>query len=293
MFIKGYSDFSLSKAGVMSSANWGVHFKLDTDVRQLFPYINASFQDTRFHDKPEYIQFAMDGFQCSLYPDEVIATSFTGQDQALEFVKRLIDFLNDLYIRKDKLKPNYKKFRPISVIDIYKLLPQTNCKECGFPTCMAFAASLSQGQANTDQCPGFISPIYENAVYPVYDKDGNLSSTVAIEIDITKKIHESNEQEKYIESLEKKLAEEKKRNKAALENGENKVQTNLIQTAKLTEREIQVLRLVAEGATNGEISEMLSISPHTVKSHVVHIFNKLGVNDRTQAAVWATRHKII
>ncbi|MCP4108975.1 MAG: response regulator transcription factor [Desulfobacteraceae bacterium] len=54
-----------------------------------------------------------------------------------------------------------------------------------------------------------------------------------------------------------------------------------------------MLRLVAEGSTNTEISEILSISPHTVKSHVVHIFNKLGVNDRTQAAVWATRHKII
>ena len=61
----------------------------------------------------------------------------------------------------------------------------------------------------------------------------------------------------------------------------------------LTHREIEVLRLIAEGATNTEVSEKLFISPHTVKSHVIHIFNKLGVNDRTQAAVWATRHKII
>ncbi|MBW2407624.1 MAG: helix-turn-helix transcriptional regulator, partial [Deltaproteobacteria bacterium] len=60
-----------------------------------------------------------------------------------------------------------------------------------------------------------------------------------------------------------------------------------------TDSEIQVLRFVAEGATNNEISDILSISPHTVKSHIIHIFNKLGVNDRTQAAVWATRHKIV
>ena len=61
----------------------------------------------------------------------------------------------------------------------------------------------------------------------------------------------------------------------------------------LTEREIAVLKLVAEGLTNTEISNSLFISPHTVKSHIIHIFNKLGVNDRTQAAVLATRYGII
>ena len=42
-----------------------------------------------------------------------------------------------------------------------------------------------------------------------------------------------------------------------------------------------------------EISTHLEISPHTVKSHVIHIFNKVGVNDRTQAAVWATRQNLV
>jgi DNA-binding CsgD family transcriptional regulator len=56
---------------------------------------------------------------------------------------------------------------------------------------------------------------------------------------------------------------------------------------------MEVLRLVAQGATNTEISHILSISPHIVKSHVIHIFNKLGVNDRSQAAVWAARRKLV
>ena len=61
----------------------------------------------------------------------------------------------------------------------------------------------------------------------------------------------------------------------------------------LTARELEVLRLVAEGRTNPEISRILSISSHTVKSHMVHIFNKLGVNDRTRAAVWAARKQLV
>ncbi len=55
----------------------------------------------------------------------------------------------------------------------------------------------------------------------------------------------------------------------------------------LTPRELEVLRLVAQGKTNRAISEQLIITPGTVKLHVEHIIAKLGVSDRTQAAVRA------
>lgn len=58
----------------------------------------------------------------------------------------------------------------------------------------------------------------------------------------------------------------------------------------LTDQELTVLRLIAAGMGNNEIAESLSISINTVKTHVRHIFQKLGVSDRTQAAVWAVRH---
>lgn len=59
--------------------------------------------------------------------------------------------------------------------------------------------------------------------------------------------------------------------------------------ATLSEREREVLRLIAEGRTNGEIAERLVISEKTVKSHVNNILSKLQVTDRTQAAVYAWR----
>ncbi len=58
---------------------------------------------------------------------------------------------------------------------------------------------------------------------------------------------------------------------------------------QLTEQEVRVLRLLAQGLTNHEIAERLHISLNTVKTHLKHIFAKLGVSDRTQAAVWAWR----
>jgi DNA-binding NarL/FixJ family response regulator len=61
----------------------------------------------------------------------------------------------------------------------------------------------------------------------------------------------------------------------------------------LSEREVQVLRLIAEGKTNQEIAETLILSPTTIKTHVQNILHKLGVSDRTQAAVYAVRCGLI
>jgi DNA-binding NarL/FixJ family response regulator len=60
----------------------------------------------------------------------------------------------------------------------------------------------------------------------------------------------------------------------------------------LSERETEVLRLIVNGLSNEAIADTLAVSLPTVKTHVRHIFEKLGVSDRTQAAVWAVRHGI-
>lgn len=61
----------------------------------------------------------------------------------------------------------------------------------------------------------------------------------------------------------------------------------------LTHRESEVLKQLALGLTNKEIATQLSISYETVKEHVQHILRKIGVADRTQAAVWAVRNKLV
>lgn len=61
----------------------------------------------------------------------------------------------------------------------------------------------------------------------------------------------------------------------------------------LTQRESEVLRQLAYGLTNKEIAQTLKISYETVKEHVQHILRKIGVSDRTQAAVWAVRKQLV
>lgn len=62
---------------------------------------------------------------------------------------------------------------------------------------------------------------------------------------------------------------------------------------KLSNRETEVLKEMAKGKTNKEIAETLFVSEKTVKTHVSHIFSKLQVTDRTQAAIYAMENKLI
>jgi NarL family two-component system response regulator LiaR len=64
-------------------------------------------------------------------------------------------------------------------------------------------------------------------------------------------------------------------------------------TESLTERETEVLRLLAHGQSNKEISRALDVSEQTVKTHVSHILDKLGVPSRTQAALYAIRNGLV
>ncbi|CAM2946948.1 response regulator transcription factor [Paenibacillus sediminis] len=59
---------------------------------------------------------------------------------------------------------------------------------------------------------------------------------------------------------------------------------------ELTKRELDVLRLISAGNSNKEIGDILYISEKTVKTHVSHILDKLGLSDRTQAAIYAIKH---
>jgi DNA-binding NarL/FixJ family response regulator len=64
-------------------------------------------------------------------------------------------------------------------------------------------------------------------------------------------------------------------------------------TSELTAREVEVLRLIARGATNREIAEQLVITEGTVKNHISNILSRLGLRDRTQAAIYAREKGLI
>jgi NarL family two-component system response regulator LiaR len=62
--------------------------------------------------------------------------------------------------------------------------------------------------------------------------------------------------------------------------------------AGLSPRELDVVRLIAQGRSNQEIADALYVSHGTVRTHVQHVLNKLGLDSRTAVAAWAIRHDL-
>ena len=272
------------KPGGLSEKDMMASFRLNACVSPLFPYLNAVAERAELHRTPSFIRFRHENRLCVLHPQAGLITPVDDRPQARSYLVALMAFLNDISARRHELTPNHRLHRRVSVLDILKLLPKENCGQCGHASCMAFAAALSLQRIAPEKCPHMRPPLEEQAFYPVYDPEGKLISTVAINIntDKTGLLRNGFETPPVPEA-----------NTPAEMDPENAEAANMSLPTPLSARELEVLCILAEGTSNNEISRMLNISPHTVKSHVIHIFNKLGVNDRTQAAVWAARHHLI
>ena len=117
-------------------------------------------------------------------------------------------------------------------------------------------------------------------LYPVFNEKGWVSAVLRIAFDITDEKRKEQAESKYLDTLEQSL--------------HNRIQGKTpVMIQDLSAREMEIVPLMADGMSNPEIARLLGISPHTVKTHVVSILNKLNAKDRTQAAVTAARLNII
>ncbi len=282
--LKVYFRCPAFKPGGVSVNDMMASFRLNEDAQSLFPYLNAVAERAELHQSPRFIRFVYGDRLIALYPRAGLISPVEDRDEAVLLLDGFMGFLNDIRSRRDEIIPNHRIHRRVSVLNILKLLPKTNCGECGYASCMAFAAALSLQETVPAKCPHLQSPLGEQAFYPVYDEKGNLVSTVAININTAKAAELGKGTEKNRES---------RFETSKTTDSETAETANMSLPMPLSSRELEVLCILAEGSSNNQIAAMLNISPHTVKSHIIHIFNKLGVNDRTQAAVWAARHHLV
>lgn len=88
----------------------------------------------------------------TLYPDKVYITQVKDADAGLEVLDALKDAINATWEHREELVAVMTARRAPRHLDIYALLPQTNCKQCGEATCLAFAVLLIQQKLSLDEC---------------------------------------------------------------------------------------------------------------------------------------------
>jgi ArsR family metal-binding transcriptional regulator len=89
----------------------------------------------------------------TLYADQVTMTQVRDTEEGLELLTALVEAVNATWHHRDELVAIRKPRRQVRPLDVYALLPQTNCRRCGEATCMAFAFALLQQRRRHDECP--------------------------------------------------------------------------------------------------------------------------------------------
>jgi ArsR family metal-binding transcriptional regulator len=100
-------------------------------------------EGTQFFTQPSYVKFICEERLCILHPTEGAFTPVKNQADAFDFLESLLKLLRSIAERRINISPDYREYSPVSPIEILKLLPRTNCRDCWF-SCLGFAAALSR-----------------------------------------------------------------------------------------------------------------------------------------------------
>jgi ArsR family metal-binding transcriptional regulator len=126
---------------------------LDQDVGEAIPYLNAALGGFTFTKDPPSVTFKVHGKLITVHAKKIAVNALKDEDEATKIIEWLKREINSAWENRDKIDPLYEAAPQPKVIEILKLLPKTNCKECGQPTCMVFAAQVAEGAKGPDDCP--------------------------------------------------------------------------------------------------------------------------------------------
>ncbi len=125
---------------------------VEADLTELIPYVNAEVRGQYLPAIP-VVTWKAAGRNFALRPHEVAIGNLESRESGLEVIRGAVEWLNNIWDRRSELSPDYSVREKPRVLDVYKLLARTNCKECGLPSCMGYAGELAAGNKSLDDCP--------------------------------------------------------------------------------------------------------------------------------------------
>lgn len=142
------------------SEAWVATVRVEADLGELMPYMNALVKNGYYDPNLPTLVWKEGAHKFFLRKNEFGINNLHDRAHAERKVAKLVERLNDVWERREAIEPDYTSRKPPAVLEVFKLLPRTNCKECGLATCMAFAAKLSQGEAVLADCPAIMEARY-------------------------------------------------------------------------------------------------------------------------------------
>lgn len=153
MLLKQYT-LEIFKSKCQSDAK-GVHCfaHLEQDVSDVIPFLNSVLGGFEYFFDPPAVTFRAQGKLITVHGNKIAVNALKDEIEATKIVEWLKNEINDAWDKKDQIEPCTTGMPKPGIIDILKLLPKTNCRECGEPTCMVFATKVAEGAKGAQNCP--------------------------------------------------------------------------------------------------------------------------------------------
>ncbi len=133
---------------------------LDQDISGEFPYLNTVLQGAIYNHEGRTLTIKKEGRLISLHPRKIAAGKVHNEKDAREVVEWLQGLINHCHANRETIEPNFERRQKLTALDVYKLLPGTNCQKCGDATCLVFAVKLAQEQTGVMNCHPLFSGDY-------------------------------------------------------------------------------------------------------------------------------------
>jgi len=143
---------------------------LSDDISEVLPYLNTALKGLQYYAEEKILTVKKEGRLISFRPRQIALTKLEDEQEAREVMEELKQIVNETFANKDHIEPTYTSRRIPRPLDIFKLLPGKNCKECGEPTCLAFAVKLVGQEIDIMKC------------LPLFTKEYQEKQTVLLEI---------------------------------------------------------------------------------------------------------------
>ncbi len=146
--------YEISEAPCLpGSGRYGIRIAVPGDISEVFPYLNAVLEDTWYDRENQVLVGSDNGRRLAFRPDEIKVSGLNEATEAPELARAIVERVNQVWRERDKITPCYRERKVPPAIAIYQLLPKTNCKQCGYPTCLVFASELRHRPDLLDECP--------------------------------------------------------------------------------------------------------------------------------------------
>lgn len=139
---------------------------LDDDVGDALPYLNTVLGGFGYIEDPPSLTLKASGKLITIHSRKIAVNALQDTEQAEKIVSWLQREINSAWENRENIEPSKKGAKQPSMMDVLKLLPKTNCGECGETTCMVFAVRVTEGAKDHSNCPALDSDAREKlAVY--------------------------------------------------------------------------------------------------------------------------------